>query len=66
MDAKEYSKKHNATVEFLVSQDADLWGEAYENWTGSGVYGMLVEDKADFAIGKLIKLKIMRKITEQF
>lgn len=48
----EYARRHNMTVEFVITTDTDPWGEIYENWTGTGVVGLLVEDRADFGFSK--------------
>lgn len=52
MVALQYSKKHNASIELVVTNDTDPWGEAFENWTGTGVVGLLVDDRGDFGFGK--------------
>lgn len=42
----------NCTVE-IVRDDENEWGEIYENLTGVGVLGNVIEDRADLGISKL-------------
>lgn len=48
--ALEYASKHNCTVAFVVDQVHE-WGETYDNWTGNGILGNVVMDKADIGFG---------------
>lgn len=48
--AMEYARKHNCTVELVVDQVHE-WGEIYDNWTGNGILGNVVTDKADIGFG---------------
>lgn len=50
--ALEYVRHHNMSVDIIVNyEDLDQWGEAFENWTGTGVVGNLVADKGDIGFG---------------
>lgn len=40
-------------LELVVNED-ELWGDIYENWTGTGILGEMVMDKSDFGFGKII------------
>nr|ARO76470.1 ionotropic receptor 7 [Conogethes punctiferalis] len=48
----EFCRWVNCTVE-LVREDEHMWGEIYDNLTGVGVIGNLVEDRADIGITAL-------------
>nr|AST36230.1 putative ionotropic receptor IR41a.2 [Hedya nubiferana] len=48
----EFCRWVNCTVEF-VRNDGYLWGEIYENSTGVGIVGDVVEDRADIGITAL-------------
>lgn len=41
-----------------VINDKDYWGEIYSNWSGNGLLGNLVEDKADIGFGALYTWEI--------
>lgn len=43
-----YVKKHNMTFAKILEQD-DKWGIVFENFTGMGIMGRVVEDEADLA-----------------
>lgn len=40
----------NCTIQ-IVREDKGQWGEIFENGTGNGVIGSVVEDRADIGIG---------------
>lgn len=46
---REYANRHNFTLQFKIEHE--LWGEVYPNRTGFGLFGSLVELKADVGIG---------------
>lgn len=48
--ALEYAKKYNMTIELVVNEEEE-WGEIYRNWTGTGIAGNLIFDKADIGFG---------------
>nr|QIJ45772.1 ionotropic receptor [Glyphodes pyloalis] len=48
----EFCRWINCTIE-IVRDDVHLWGEIYENQTGVGVIGNVVEDRADLGITAL-------------
>ncbi|KAJ8944840.1 hypothetical protein NQ318_012987 [Aromia moschata] len=47
-----FTKMYNMTP-FPVVNTEDYWGEIFNNWTGKGLLGNLVEDKADIGIAAL-------------
>ncbi|XP_038116680.1 uncharacterized protein LOC119768933 [Culex quinquefasciatus] len=47
----EFCRKHNCTVEVLY--DDDMWGEVFENQTGTGSLGAVAMHKADIALGAI-------------
>ncbi|RZB40638.1 hypothetical protein BDFB_004034, partial [Asbolus verrucosus] len=42
----EFVKKHNFIPHYTII-GADLWGDIYDNWTGFGLFGSLVDDAVD-------------------
>nr|ARO70543.1 antennal ionotropic receptor 41a-2 [Dendrolimus punctatus] len=48
----EFCRWVNCTVE-VVNEEEGQWGELYDNQTGIGVIGSVVEDRADFGISAL-------------
>ncbi|CAG4937805.1 unnamed protein product [Colias eurytheme] len=48
----EFCRWVNCTME-LVENNGEEWGEIYENFTGLGVLGRVVDDRADFGIAAL-------------
>lgn len=53
MLAIEYGRKHNMSIEILhMDESLNPWGQIYNNWTGFGTLGYLVEDKSDVGLGK--------------
>lgn len=50
--ALEFSRKLNMTVELIVDENGE-WGDVYENWTGTGLVGNLIDDKGDIGFGKV-------------
>ncbi|KAK9892094.1 hypothetical protein WA026_018296 [Henosepilachna vigintioctopunctata] len=49
--AVEYAVAHNMTIDFTYNEHKEeLWGELYSNWTGTGVMGNIILDKADIAL----------------
>lgn len=57
----------NCTIE-IVREDKYQWGEVFENGTGNGVIGSVVEDRADVGICSLLSIytKIFYKCTYTF
>lgn len=51
MPNKICSRWVNCTIE-IIGDNGEEWGEVYENFTGLGVLGNVVEDRADFGICK--------------
>lgn len=49
--AIEFARKFNMTVQLLVNEDEE-WGDVYQNWTGTGIVGNVISDKADIGFGK--------------
>ncbi|XP_049866253.1 ionotropic receptor 21a-like [Pectinophora gossypiella] len=49
---EEFCRWVNCTIE-IVREDEDQWGEMYENRTGIGVLGSVIEDRADLGITAL-------------
>ncbi|KAF5307156.1 hypothetical protein FQR65_LT00672 [Abscondita terminalis] len=49
--AHEYAAKHNMSVQYIL--DDKEWGIIHDNWTGVGILGHLVMDKADIGYGSL-------------
>ncbi|KAH1007137.1 hypothetical protein HUJ04_004410 [Dendroctonus ponderosae] len=47
-----FSQYVNASISPVINQ-ADYWGEIWNNWSGSGLMGNLVEDKADIGAAAL-------------
>ncbi|XP_056641070.1 glutamate receptor ionotropic, delta-2-like isoform X2 [Diorhabda sublineata] len=47
-----FAKFLNMTPELVINSD-DFWGAIYENWTGNGLMGNIVNDKADIGLGSL-------------
>ncbi|KAG5882309.1 hypothetical protein JTB14_019334 [Gonioctena quinquepunctata] len=47
-----FAKQYNMTP-ILVVNEEDYWGEVFNNWTGKGLLGNLVEDKADIGFSAL-------------
>ncbi|CAH4018077.1 unnamed protein product [Pieris brassicae] len=48
----EFCRWVNCTIE-IIGDNGEEWGEVYENFTGLGVLGNVVEDRADFGITAL-------------
>ncbi|XP_028040690.1 probable glutamate receptor isoform X2 [Bombyx mandarina] len=48
----EFCRWINCTVQ-IIREDVDLWGEIYENETGIGVIGSVVEGRSDIGIAAL-------------
>lgn len=49
--ALEFAKKVNMSVQLVVSEEEE-WGDVYQNWTGTGIVGNLIFDRADIGFGK--------------
>ncbi|KAJ8924147.1 hypothetical protein NQ315_006931 [Exocentrus adspersus] len=47
-----FARQYNMTPVLVVNQE-DYWGEIFENWTGVGLLGNLVLDKADIGFAAL-------------
>ncbi|KAJ8981078.1 hypothetical protein NQ317_015301 [Molorchus minor] len=47
-----FAKMYNMTP-FSIINPEDYWGEIFDNWTGNGLLGNLVIDKADIGLGAL-------------
>lgn len=54
-----FSKHVNATILPVINPE-DYWGEIWSNWSGSGLMGNLVEDKADIGAGTERFLQIIQ------
>lgn len=46
-----YGKLHKMTIKFVLDE-INRWGELFDNWTGYGMLGDVLKDKADVAFGK--------------
>lgn len=46
-----FAEKYNMTAVLVVNPE-DYWGEIFDNWTGKGLFGNLISDKADIGFGK--------------
>lgn len=44
----------------IIRDDKHQWGEIYENMTGVGVLGSLVEDRADLGISMFLLQRIRK------
>lgn len=49
--ALEFAKKLNMSVQLVVNEEEE-WGDIYQNWTGTGIVGNLIFDRADIGFGK--------------
>lgn len=47
----EFVRKYNLTPSFTIIGE-DLWGDIYDNWTGIGLLGSVLNDKIDIGYGK--------------
>lgn len=47
---REYANRYNITLNVII--DPGVWGDIFDNRTGTGVYGNVVENKCDVGIGK--------------
>ncbi|KAG7299522.1 hypothetical protein JYU34_016485 [Plutella xylostella] len=50
----EFCRLVNCSVE-IIRDDEYEWGVIHPNWTGRGILGNVVEDRADFGIGKSVQ-----------
>lgn len=53
--AQTFAKQYNMSAVCVVNEN-DYWGQIFPNWSGNGLLGNLVLDKADVGFGKEIKL----------
>lgn len=49
--AQTFAQHYNLTPQNVINEE-DYWGEIFPNWTGNGLLGNLVEDRADIGFGK--------------
>lgn len=43
----------NKIVNIIFAEDGYEWGEVYDNYTGNGVLGSVVEREAEVAVGSI-------------
>lgn len=49
--AQAFAKQYNMTPLYVVNEN-DYWGQIFPNWTGNGLLGNLVNDRADIGFGE--------------
>ncbi|XP_062556993.1 probable glutamate receptor [Armigeres subalbatus] len=57
----EFCHKYNCSVEVSVDE-VSLWGEVFDNRTGTGILGSIVERRADIAVSAIYYLSAMFKL----
>lgn len=63
--AQIFAKQYNMTPIFVINEK-DYWGQIFPNWSGNGLLGNLVLDRADIGFSKLQSIILYSNYVEYY